>query len=71
MGYHFGGVFTRRDTARFRVMAMKTVILWDVETHTNIAALRGHTHAVTSVAFSPTGHCSLPGHGMKQSSCGT
>ena len=32
-----------------------TVELWDVETHTNIATLEGHTNYIWSVAFSPDG----------------
>ena len=32
-----------------------TVELWDVETHTNIATLKGHRGDVLSVAFSPDG----------------
>ena len=33
----------------------RTVKLWDVATHTNIATLEGHTGGVSSVAFSPDG----------------
>ncbi|MCG9134117.1 PD40 domain-containing protein [Candidatus Poribacteria bacterium] len=33
----------------------RTVKLWDVETQTNIATLKGHTTAVFSIAFSPNG----------------
>ena len=50
----------------------KTIRLWDVSTRETIAILEGHTHWVTSVAYSPDGdNASLPDlMGSIQSSCG-